>query len=624
MRTYLLPALLTIGLLFAGEEPNPAPRAPALAPGPKSLQYKRLPWDLYKKTATADPKGQALLKRMTDEARAIMAKGIQIRPTRLDQLDKSDMPPSSYKTTGPKLEMFALAKKDNSQCGILFGQFAGVLTVAKLTGDAATMKYVIDQLREVATWSPFQRPGWTLSSSTGDLPPEGDGVWLATGWGLLAVVFALDALGPDLPPDLKTALENLVRTEAARVVESWEKKIPWYVKSQKVESNQWTFPLAGLLTASLYLGDSHRAAYDLAVAGLSRTLAAQGEDGSWVEGYSYGAITAGVLFQSLATMARSGDGRLMAMPFAQHFSDWLLQQNQPGGTLINCFDSGSYLVPPTAPPAMAYNLLGTSSPQATWAFNHLHAQWPATWVSLDLMARNLVEKEPPPFQHFPVPQLLVWRSGWDLAHSHGFWVRGGGALDFHCHRDQGHFSVLAGDRAIMVELGMNGYGPDHPMRASEKGHSVLQVGDPRPHSAGNISVPIQVIRLDENGGQVALESKAVYQKVESWKRTISFGKERKVSVGDRALLKEPTAPGVEWFRFITAEKNPLKLEALGDKSWRVTWPKASLLFTATEAIHLETTGLPHPYRTGEAQAVCVKRVAGGKELGLETALTWEE
>jgi len=245
-------------------------------------------------------------------------------------------------------QTFALAMSDHL-AGSLIAQELPLLAAGyRLSGDAALLKRVLDQLAEISTWSPLQRPGWTLYAPGRRLPPDGkDGNWLATGTCVrtIANVLEIMPLG-SVPADLTASLHALLEKEIADIVDDWRTRRSWFIQCDNPITNQWVLPTEGLVRACLVTGvERHRDAYELGVANLLRSLAAHGTAGEFEEGIGYAEFTLTSMLHAARAMAAAGDRRALDHPYLNRFPTWAAHHFQPGRFLINCFDAYGSRVP---------------------------------------------------------------------------------------------------------------------------------------------------------------------------------------------------------------------------------------------------------------------------------------
>ncbi len=301
--------------------------------------------------AQADPAIQKRLDRILADARAILALPLVRRAGSLQELRNAtdnrigsiDSRTDVVQQTDPaKAELFALSMADTNTAALIARELPLLAAAYEITGDQAFLDRVVAQLREVAGWQPLQRPGWTLYTAKNSLPAGGrDGVWLSTGLGIAAIVQTLQILPEGaLPPDLLAALRRQLATEMNQSVQDWKDRLPWFVRSNKVVTNQWVVPSSGIVLAAAYLGRSENAgAFDLGMKNLEATVQAFGADGSSSEGAIYASHwTAPFLYLASRAAQEAGDDRLANSAFLRKFPDWLAGAFQPGGYVVNCFD----------------------------------------------------------------------------------------------------------------------------------------------------------------------------------------------------------------------------------------------------------------------------------------------
>ena len=349
---------------------------------------------------------------------------------------------------------FALAMSDFGTSGIIAQEMPVLAAAYRLTGDESFKQRLLEQLTEVTTWSPLQRPGWTCYHPGRRLPADGkDGNWLATGRGIRAICDTLDIL-PDgaIDSQLRSKIEQLLTQEITSIVDDWETKRPWFVRSNNPITNQWVLPTEGLVRACLTLGlDKHREAYELGVENLEKALSSHGNAGEFEEGFSYAIFTVTSMIHAAHAMAVAGDYRAIAHPFLRNFPLWLVHHLQPADMVINCFDAGGATRGGSDSLRPLFSLLaGCSGSQfSRWALENL-----LTGPSNDIagfLANTLPsvsnEATPPLYAYYERATRVNWRSGWN-DDATGIWIRGGHEFDQHDHQDRGHVNFIAKGQPI--------------------------------------------------------------------------------------------------------------------------------------------------------------------------------
>lgn len=599
-----------------------------LPPYSGSFRYRGFDWDKISQSVKSDPKMKEIYDKTLSAAKKTAAQGIVIRPATFSEVPTNSYAPG-WERRGKNAPTFILAKVSDNQTSWLSREFVEVAVAARLSGDPELMDFVVKELKEVTEhWHPFQLPGWTLATDSSKLSPDGDGVWLATGWGIAGLVGVLDALGDRLPPEILTATLGLIKKEVALILMNWEKQIPWYVKKQAYESNQWAFPLVGLLMGTMALGEEkYRSAYELAALGLAKTCLSQGDDGSWVEGLSYSMITTGVLLQGILAMKRAGDDRLAHFPFVKNYGSWVGQMHLPGGYLINAFDSGFVKFGTSANRVLVWAALASEENGPAWVIENLYPELPdnwATWILMDEKKKrggsDKAREKLPLWASFPDSAMAVWRSGWDPDRDWAVWMRGGSPNDFHSHRDQGHLSIQNGKDPVFVEMGVaGGYGSYHATRAAATGHNVLQSAGARPVKDQGIVAPMKISKMNEGGGEIEISASESYTDVASWTRKIVWTSERRVEVEDRAAMKAARKGGEEWFRWITGTPDKIEIVQKEKNLVTATWPAAEVTFKADRAIKVETMEYPSAVLDLKPAKILLVKVSDpGESLQLKT------
>ena len=505
------------------------------------------------------------------EAKKDAAKPVLRRPHNLQELAAwrvplkyEARPPHMSELADREWEIFSLSQGDNKAGDLLKTELPRLAAAATLTADAELTGRALGQLEELATWAPLERRGWSLRNTNPRFSGD-DGAWLGTGWLVRAIVDTVELLPPEkIPASLRGALNQRLAAELAAMKEDWESRRPPYVRGQVAFSNQWILPNEAMVRACLHLGvEHHRPAYELGIANLTRSMDAQGAAGEFVEGLRYADLSLESLYAIARATARAGDERLRAHPFLRGFPTWLVHHYQPGGFLINAFDS-----PGSARGNLARDqgLLATAAlvsgnPHALWAlhtragFGHtldaiFAAQLPADLVNTPTLSAD-----------YPKATRLNWRSSWEDETATGLWLRGGHAADSHDHMDRGHVNFIIGSRALLIEAGTLTYAvPNFPTHMrSVAGHNVLQVGAEPPERltpavlerAGQIlttshrAAPITVERIDEGGGVATVDLSRCYSSVVKWSRCVAWD-HRSVTIEDQVELKQPDIVQFRW------------------------------------------------------------------------------
>jgi len=508
-------------------------------------------------------------------------------------------------------ETFALAMSDFGTSGIIAQEMPLLAAAYRLTGEENFKGRLIQQLSEVATWSPLQRPGWTCYHPERRLPADGkDGNWLATGMGIRAIADTLDILPQNaVDSSLLLKLEQLLAGEITSIVDDWKTKRPWFVRSNNPITNQWVLPTEGLVRACLLLGvDNHRDAYKLGVENLLKALSSHGSAGEFEEGFSYATFTVTSMVHVAHAMAVNEDYRAIEHPFLCNFPLWLVHHLQPAQMVINCFDAGGAVRGGgnNLKPLLSLFAICTGSPVALWALIHL-LDGPSDDIAGFLVrALPLIgdEATPPLYAAYKRATRVNWRDSWD-DDATGIWVRGGHRLDQHDHQDRGHVNLIIKGQPILIEAGTPSYDnlqmPSH--YASGVGHNVLQIGDVAPriqHRPGefvrpsdwqklNGVAPISVYQLNEAGGDIMVDGSHCYDGLQQWHRRVSWTSEQ-LTVTDEVILAEK-AGEIILFRWHLATSQEVKITGR-DKRFTVHWQEATITLTGSEQLSVSAEKLP--------------------------------
>jgi hypothetical protein len=576
--------------------------------------------------AAMDPAGQRII---SEDIRRF------VRPLSINDVDSSMLDGRSA-SAGGNAQQFALAMADCAQAHKLLTDGVTLSVLAVQQGNQAYIDRCIAILRNVADWAPFQRPGWTAYRPDLVLPRGGDGVWLATGWGICGVVDMLSILGDRVPADLQAALRMRLRGEVSQIVSDWADARPWYVRSRAVQSNQWIIPSVGLVKACLFLKDPQLLpAYNLGVENVAASLRAMGKDGEFLEGVSYAAMTLEPVFDLLADLKANGDLRCHSMGFVNNSWRWFTQMLMPGANFVNCNDSGMASVPDwareTPLPAIVAATLATSDPDAVVCMRGLFPRGNTSIHGIKYQAAlDAVVARPgvalPKFAFFPAQQLLVWRSNWEMPSQPqsalGMWFKGGALGEGHCHRDQGQLSIYSGNRAILTESGTPNYSTaDMDTKyASAAGHSIMQVGEVSPRGVP-VDAPMSVASLGADGGIATVDSTKAYRSALSCQRTVAWSSSGRFDIADRVQFVAEIPAGTEIYRFHTGSGSPLVSE-MRDGRCTLSWPDASVSISADGPIDVSQVPWPDAVSPGRVhQVVVIRSAAAMSRISVSTSVT---
>ncbi|EIP98418.1 Heparinase II/III-like protein [Opitutaceae bacterium TAV1] len=480
-------------------------------------------------------------------------------------------------------EKFAMASADMGMSSKMLQELPLLAAAWRLTGREPLRDHLERQLRELVTWKPFQRPGWTLSARKDPLPARGDGVWLATGTLLQALAIMLEILPSDtLPADLDAAVRQRMAEEIRLSFSDWKDEVPWYVKSGKANSNQWVVPASGMLVGAAALGrDRFADAYRLGADSLRRSLTLAGDDGSLNEGYTYGmAWTSFSLLLARHFALQAGDDTFAGQPFFRNFPDWMALNFQPGGNPVNAFDGFNAQRGNRALNDLT-RLAGVSgSAPLAWAVRHELGSIRRDFfglIALGELARAGDWVTPPPTSGlFQRSHMFVWRQSWDRFAS-GLWVRGGDAEDFHTHHDRGHVNFIVSGIPVLIESGTPGYSSKRkrPDYDSTLGHNVLTLdGDTFPLAA---PAPVTVSRNTADGGELAVDLRQVYPKLAEARRDVRWTP-RTLHVTDTLAASSGAAPVTPAWRWHFASAEPARIERIDERRYRIGIPAGRIVF----------------------------------------------
>ncbi|MGZ0655699.1 heparinase II/III domain-containing protein [Coraliomargarita sp. W4R72] len=480
-------------------------------------------------------------------------------------------------------ERFALASSDTGTARRMLDELPLLAASIRLTGSASCQEYLVRQLREVVTWVPFQRPGWTIAHRSDPLPAEGDGVWLSTG-ALLQALAIMDEILPAgvLPDDLAVAVRTRVAEEVQLSYDDWMAERSWYVKKGAFNSNQWVVPASGMVIGATMLGrEEYADAYQLGVSCLRQSMTVVGDDGSMSEGYTYAMTwTSLSLFLASHFMESAGDVEFVEAPFFENFPEYLALYFQPGSNYVNVSDAfpaqrgfvGGARTEVTSIAALSgsralarvvLEVMG-SPKQSLWGLlvmenylNQTEVEWPALW--------GLFERT----------RAFIWRSSW-ADDATGVWVRGGDDEDFHDNYDRGHVNFIVDGLPILIEAGTPGYAlPEKKAEYdSALGHNVLRVdGETFPLKA---EAAITVERADTSGGEVSVDLNKAYPKLSEYVRSVAWSLHGML-VTDELKSAETTPVEIQATWHFASEETPF-IERPDSKTAIVHLPAGEIVF----------------------------------------------
>lgn len=605
-----------------------------------NLRYRGVDWDRIIALSLDSPSMRSTLFAFVQAADQIVATDPSRyrRPATLAQIAPDMVDPLSV-NAGPNREARALAMADCTQADFLRSKGLTLAIAARYGNNPAHLAKAIEILTAVTDWMPFQRPGWSLADPTRTMPAGGDGVNMATAWGINGVIDMLDVLGDRVPADLRQRLMMCLRREVAAIVDSWAFERPWYVKSDTANSNQWIDPSAALMKACLFIGDQRlMPAYQLGAENVARSLAMSGRDGAFLEGVSYAQMSLGPLFDVLIAARGTGDDRFAAFPFVDKSWRWFIHMLMPSGILVNCSDSRMSMLPAWAirAPLESMELAALASREGT-ALSTMRSLFPESSQTVAGLrfAAALAAPAPgggsaapaiDPWGSYPSQQLVTWRESLrgpaDSTQDLAVWVKGGSPDErSHGHRDQGQVSVQLGRRVILMDCGTPDYSdPDLISRYSEAaGHGIMQVGQVRPHQQA-VNAPVEVISLGAGGGHVRADTSAAYAPGTQCTREVSWATQGRVTISDSATLPSAVPAGTEIYRFHTGSAQPLTITGSGS-AWTVSWAGAQMSIQADRAITVDQVQWPDAVRAPFVhQAVIIRSADATSQLAMTTVV----
>ena len=291
------------------------------------------------------------------------------RPATLAELLKKYPESMKYQTkpahqahlTEAEWERFALSLSDANLNGGISERLPRMAAAYRFSKDEKLAAFIREQLTEMATWEPLERPGTSSTRSNFDYAP-----WLGTGWAIRGITGTLDILPEEeIPAELRAKLVARLESEIKGIREAFRQQKLWNTQERNAYSNQWVVPNEGLVLASILTGlEKHREDYETGVTNLLKSLDQQGANGEFVEGGSYAALTLSSFLSAAEAAASQGDRRLIDHPYLKKFPIWYVHHLLPGGRILNAFDSK---VEELDPALLSRFVTAVGSPESLWA-----------------------------------------------------------------------------------------------------------------------------------------------------------------------------------------------------------------------------------------------------------------
>ena len=602
------------------------------------LRFASTDWNALVQRAGSDQQLSRILGQLQSQAGSPQYADVTRfrRPISLAEIPPDLMQSGAETVLPERKEMFCLAYVDCSQTSWLSRNGVLVALIAKKTNDPVLVALALRMLEEVNKYVPLQRPGTTIWDPNVPITPGGEGVWLATAWGISAIVDMTTILGDLVPTELRERMRSQVREEVMRICVDWRDKRPWFVKNRSVVSNQWIEPNVGLIKATLWLKDPLLLpAYNLGVENLAASLNAHGASGEFLEGVNYAQMTLHSTHSILGSMRQLGDTRCLNSPFAKNNWRWFTHMHMPGAMIVNCNDTRASELPgwcmsvPYSSFAEAAMASGEDDAVAMMRFLY---PTPTPIGALDALlyadflaaSSTPAQARLPVFASFPAQQLVVWRSEFQPIAAPqtalAVWMKGGALSENHIRREQGHVSVYSGNRLVLTNCGTIDYTDPTYFSgyASTGGSNVMQVAEITP-SSKPINAPLFVNNLGPTGGDVDIDTSAAYVGA-TCHRNVSWNIDGRVRIGDEMTLTNPATQGMELYRFHTGNVEPLTITGSGTR-WTVTWTGASINFESDKPVTVEQGSqldrLSEPFHH---QMIVIKAVGSTGSLSLVTDL----
>jgi hypothetical protein len=216
--------------------------------------------------------------------------------------------------------------------------------------------------------------------------------------------------------------------------------------------------------------------------------------------------------------------------------------------------------------------------------------------------------------------MVVWRSRFEPIvgpqTAYALWVKGGSIRENHIHREQGHLTIVVGNRIVLSNCGTAEYNaPDYLSGyAGAGGNSMMQIGQLLPTSQP-VNAPMFVNTLGPAGGNVDINTSAAYLG-STCTRNVSWDSAGNVRVIDNVSLASAAAAGVEIYRFHTGSSQPLTITG-SDKEWDVAWNGTTLHISADSPIVVDQVTSPNKIRApNQHQTIQIKTKNGTSRLQL--------
>jgi hypothetical protein len=371
----------------------------------------------------------------------------------------------------------------------------------------------------------------------------------------------------------------------------------------------------------------------MGVENLARSINALGEDGAFLEGFTYCSQTTSALFQVLAQLKSNGDLRCHALPYVNNAWRWMMHMYLPGRRFVNSHDSGMSNLPSWAVgvpmDCLAAAAVGADDPEAIPVLKSFFNNGLPLLAGIRYKAAidgTIASASFPTFAFFPSQQQLVWRSEWQAPAvtpqtALAVWLKGGSVRDGHSHRDQGQVSVYCGNRIVLMDCGTPEYStPGFEVNyAHAAGHGIMQIGELLPRSQP-VDAPVTINALNPDGGDVLINTTNAYTAAHSCTRRIQWSLDGVFTIDDHVALVNHVSAGAEYYRFHTGTADALTISGSGT-SWQVSWRGTAATITASRSISIEQVDWPDATKEPfHHRALIVRAVDAGTSLDLSTRI----
>lgn len=365
--------------------------------------------------------------------------------------------------------------------------------------------------------------------------------------------------------------------------------------------------------------EEHALDYERGVIGLLDVLETTGRFGDLRGGAMRSLNINHALVQAAYIAALHGDDRLRDHAYFAFAPYWMMHRFQPNGepflTHQIAPDDASAVKARTYGELIALASL-YPSPEIKWWFENFGDEEIGSGFALTREYLNETELpedfEPPPYGLYPHAGVLFWRSNWQ-PNADALLARGAVENDPNAKLDAGHITWIGHGEPVLTKASEeaqltpvdNRNGEADAEKRLIPAHNVLRVGDAQPVSG---RAPIVTRELNANGGNLRIDSSALYPELSQWHRDLFWEAEGELRIIDTINYDFGQRERTTLFWHLNA-KEPVKLET--DRSRTIIeWEDSAIVVQGNSPIEIQQFMVPDAPGSEEKHVVLALRTIG--------------